>query len=259
VRTDDGVDGVGEATVTARWSGESVWSTLATVRYVLAPAIIGCNPFDTIKVKVGGEPAADIERVRAVREAIGPELNLVIDANCGWDADTAIHCINELANCNLALVEQPTPNGDYAAMGQVRRATKPKVMADDICFDLIHARELVRNDCCDVISVYPGKNGGIGKAKQIADFAARHRVACSIGSNLEWDIATAAMGHLIVATQNLQIEQFPGDICGPIYHESRIAKNPVSINGAVTSITDQPGLGIEVDWKLVQSSEITQS
>ena len=48
--------------------------------------------FTTIKVKVGRDPAADVERVRAVREAIGPDIALTIDANCGWDADTAIRC-----------------------------------------------------------------------------------------------------------------------------------------------------------------------
>ena len=73
-------------------------------------------------------------------------------------------------------------------------------MADDICFNLVHARELVRNECCDVISVYPGKQGGIRKARQIVDFAAAHGVACSIGSNLELDVATAAMAHLVVAS-----------------------------------------------------------
>jgi muconate cycloisomerase len=144
--------------------------------------------FTTIKVKVGTDPAADIERVRAVRAAIGPDIALTVDANCGWDADTAIRAINELADCRLALDEQPTPDGDYAALARVRRETSVPVMADDICFNLAHARELVRNECCDVISVYPGKQGGIRKAQQIVDFAAAHGVACSIGSNLELDV-----------------------------------------------------------------------
>jgi muconate cycloisomerase len=97
----------------------------------------------------------------------------------------------------------------------MRRATRVPVMADDICFNLVHAKELVRNECCDVISVYPGKNGGIRKSREIVEFAERHGVACTIGSNLEWDVATAAMGHLIVACPNLQVERYPGDIHGP--------------------------------------------
>ena len=100
------------------------------------------------------------------------------------------------------------------------------VMADDICFNLVHAQELVRNDCCDVISVYPGKQGGIRKAKEIVDFAAAHGVACSIGSNLELDVATAAMAHLVVACPNMQVEKYPGDMLGADYHELRVATNP---------------------------------
>ncbi len=204
--------------------------------------------FDTIKVKVGTTAERDLARVRAVREVIGPDRNLMIDANCGWDVETAIYCINELEDCRLWLVEQPTPDGDYAALARVRRETRPPVMADDICFDMAHARELIRNDCCDVISLYPGKNGGIRKAKAIAEFAAAHGVACSIGSNLEYDVATAAMCHLIVATQNIQIEKYPGDVLGPAYHVASVVKQPIAIEGPVTTITDAPGLGVEVDW-----------
>ena len=210
--------------------------------------------FETLKVKVGGKPEEDIARVRAVREAIGPERRLVIDANCGWDVNTAIHCVKQLLDCNLLLVEQPTPDGDYAAIARVRRETGARVMADDMCFNLVHAQELIRNQACDVISVYPGKNGGIRKSRQITTFCESHGVATSIGSNLEFDIATAAMGHLIVATSNLQVEQYPGDIYGPAYYEFRIVKQPLAIRGPTTTISDRPGLGVEVDWDLVRAN-----
>ena len=208
--------------------------------------------FTTIKVKVGTDPKADVVRVRTVREAIGPDVALTVDANCGWSAETAIRCLDELVDCRLALVEQPTPDGDYEALARVRRATRVPVMADDICFNLAHARELIRNECCDVISVYPGKQGGIRKAKEIVDFAAAHGVACSIGSNLELDVATAAMAHLVVACENMQVEKYPGDMLGADYHELRVAKQPLEITGPITTLTARPGLGVEVDWDLVK-------
>lgn len=208
--------------------------------------------FKTIKVKVGREPESDVARVRAVRAAIGPEIELTIDANCGWDADTAIRCVRELADCKLALNEQPTPDGDYQALARVRRETDVPVMADDICFNLVHARELIRNNCCDVISIYPGKQGGIRKAKEVVEFAAAHGMACSIGSNLELDVATAAMAHLVVACPNVQVEKYPGDMLGADYHEIRVAKNPLQIDGPITTITDAPGLGVQVDWERVR-------
>jgi muconate cycloisomerase len=332
VLTDNGLEGIGEATVMPRWSGETVWGAQAMIDHVFAPLLLGLDPqdldeierrmdksaahnwfakaaiemacwdiqgkaanrpvyellggakrplairsrfslgaypieqarerakervasgFTTIKVKVGTDPAADIERVRAVRETIGPDLALTVDANCGWSVESAIHCVRELADCRIALVEQPTPDGDYAGMARVRRETGREVMADECCFNLVHAHELVRNECCDVISLYPGKNGGIRKSKAIAEYAASHGIACSIGSNLEWDIATAAMGHLIVASQNMQVEKYPGDLLGPIYHEFSIVRDPIQIVGPITTMTDRPGLGVEVDWNAVRAN-----
>jgi len=209
--------------------------------------------FTTIKVKVGSDAAADVRRVRAVRHAIGPYIALTVDANCGWPVETAIRAIREMHDCGLALVEQPTPDGDYAALARVRRETEVPIMADDICFNLAHAQELIHGDCCDVISVYPGKQGGIRKAREIVDVAAAAGVACSIGSNLELDVGTAAMAHLVVACPNMQVEKYPGDLLGADYHEIRIAKNPVRIEGPITTITDAPGLGVDVDWQLVRS------
>lgn len=210
--------------------------------------------FTTIKVKVGKNVAEDVERVRVVRETIGPDLEIVIDANCGYDAETAIESVRQMAPYRVALFEQPTPDGDYEGIARVRRAISPEVevMADDMCFNLAHARELVRNQGCDCISVYPGKNGGIRKTIEIVDFAAEHGIACSIGSNLELDIATAAMGHVVVARQNMQVEKYPGDTLGPIYHEFSLVHQPVRIEGPEVTVPDQPGLGVEVDWQLAR-------
>lgn len=208
--------------------------------------------FTTIKVKVGTGPRDDVERVRIVREVIGPNVALTIDANGGWDVDTAIRCIRELDDCRLTLVEQPIPPGDYTGLRKVRSETGAKILADESCFDLIHAQELIQHQCCDAISLYPGKNGGIRKAREIAQLAAQHGIACSIGSNLEWDLATAAMAHFIVATPNMQIERYPGDVLGPDYHELSIAKNPLKIEGPFTTLNTGSGLGIDVNFDVVE-------
>jgi muconate cycloisomerase len=154
------------------------------------------------------------------------------------------------------LVEQPIPPGDYTGLARVRRETGARILADESCFDLVHAQELIRHDCCDFITIYPGKNGGIRKAKEIAELAAMSGIACTIGSNLEWDVATAAMLHLIVATPNLQIESIPGDVLGPDYHEVSIARNPLRIQGPCTTLNDGPGLGVEIDLQVVDRHRI---
>lgn len=335
VETDAGIEGVGEATVMERWSGETVWGARALIDNVLAPRLVDFDPYDiegidscmdrscrhnwfaksaiemacwdiqgkdsdqpvyellggavrpreircrfsmgaypperarrragelveegfkTIKVKVGTDPDEDIERVHIVREVIGPDLEMVIDANCGWDAETAISSFERMRDCNISLFEQPTTDGDYGALAQVRRAIAPtQVMADDIVFDRMHAFNCLRTEACDVISVYPGKNGGIRKCKEIVEVAEQHGVACSMGSNLEWDIATAAMCHVVVACPNLKIEEYPGDILGPDYHEISVVTEPLRIAGPIVELPDRPGLGVDVDWSIVEKHRL---
>lgn len=208
--------------------------------------------FTTIKVKVGTGLDDDISRVQAVREAIGPDYEIVIDANCGYDAATAIEAATAMKEFNIGLFEQPTPRDDYQGLAEVRHAIDPPVMADDICFDEFHARECIRNNACDVISVYPGKMGGIRKARRIVDIAEEAGIACSIGSNLELDIASAAMCHLVVGSRNMDIERYPGDIMGPDYHEIRIVKEPLTISGPTITVSDRAGLGVDIDWEIVE-------
>jgi len=69
----------------------------------------------------------------------------------------------EMQPLNLALIEQPTPDGDFSGLARLRSTTQVPVMADDMVFDLVDAEELIRHKACDVISVYPGKNGGTGE------------------------------------------------------------------------------------------------
>lgn len=335
VHTSDDVFGLGEATVTPRWSGETAFGAKALIENVFTPVLIGCDPtdiveidarldavavdnwfakaaiemacwdiagrvankpvyellggacrpltirnrfslgayspeviqararervaagFDTVKVKVGTDPTADVIRVRAVREAIGPNIKLTIDANGGWNEADAIGCLTKLADCNLTLVEQPLPRGNYSGLKRLKQATGQKILADESCFDRVEAQELIEQGCCDALSLYPGKQGGIRKAREIAAFAAEHNIPCTIGSNLEWDIGAAAMLHFIVATPNMQVELYPGDCLGPFYHEFSLAKNPLVIEGPFTTLNSRPGLGIELDWDLVKQHRLT--
>lgn len=208
--------------------------------------------FDTIKVKVGTHLDEDVERVRIVRETAGPQVSLVIDANGGYDAATAIEAYRRMEGERVGLFEQPVPRGDVSGMRAVRQAVGCPVMADESVFDIDQARELLDREACDVLSVYPGKNGGLRKTREIVEEAERRGVACSIGSNLELDVATAAMCRLATGCRNVRIERFPGDILGPEYHETRIARDPWKIEGPTVFSGDGPGLGVEVEWGLVE-------
>ena len=327
--TEDGLVGAGEATVTARWSGETVWGAQAIIEKMFGPIVIGCDPedietisarmdavavgnwfakaaiemacwdvigkaaakpvyellggavrsltirnrfslgayepevareraqqlvaagFQTIKVKVGTDATKDVARVKAVREAIGADTELTIDANGGWSFKDAAACLSQLTDCNVALVEQPLARGDYAETKKLRDEFGIRILADESCFDAVHVQEVIERQCCDAITLYPGKQGGIAKARAMAGQAEQHGIPCTIGSNLEWDVGAAAMMHFVISTPNVQIETIPGDCLGPSYHEFSIVHEPLQIDGPFTTLPSAAGLGVEVDWNLV--------
>ena len=91
-------------------------------------------------------------------------------------------------------------------------------MLDESIFTPRDALEAIREDACDLISIYPGKNSGILRSLEIAQMAAAAGLQCTIGSNLEMDLGTAAMLHLAVAVPQLSTA-VDHDIIGPLYYE----------------------------------------
>ncbi|MBK7472170.1 MAG: hypothetical protein IPI73_17725 [Betaproteobacteria bacterium] len=89
--------------------------------------------FRSAKIKVGGGIELDRDRVRAVRQAAGPEFGIRIDANAGYDADTSIKLARMVADCDLQLFEQPVPADDLAGMARAREAAGIPIMADESC------------------------------------------------------------------------------------------------------------------------------
>ena len=205
--------------------------------------------FTAMKVKVGLGPDADVERVRAVREAIGPNIKLGVDANGGWPTpQIAADTINRICDlAKIAFAEQPVWAGDHEDLAAVRRHVNVPIIADESLYTLADARALVRANACDVFSVYVGKAGGIGPAKQIADFAVTEGIKCTIGSNLELGVGSAAMLHLGCAHRGITPDDYPCDIIGPFYYEDDILKQPLSLAGGRAVPTDTPGLGVALD------------
>ncbi len=182
-----------------------------------------------IKVKVGRDehPAGDVERLRAVRDAIGPTVFLSVDANGGYTVDQAVWAASRFERLDVALFEQPTPRGDHGAMAQVRRRCGLPIMADERVFTPQDALAIIRAEAADVFSLYPGKHGGIRATQAIAAMAEAAGIPCTIGSNLEREVATAAMAHVTVATANICCERFPGDLIGPLYFEQPLSRTPL--------------------------------
>ena len=214
--------------------------------------------FTAMKVKVGLGPDADVERVRAVRAAIGPDIKLGVDANGGWPtAEVAVATIRRICDvAKIAFAEQPVPAGDHEEMAAVRRQVAVPVIADESLYTLADARALVRVKACDVFSVYIGKAGGIGPARTIAAYAVEQGIKCTIGSNLELGVGSAAMLHLGCAHRGITPDEYPCDIIGPFYYEDDILRQPLLLASGRAVPPDRPGFGVDLDDAKVEKYRV---
>jgi muconate cycloisomerase len=329
VHTDQGIIGLGEATVAPRWTGETWQSAMAGIETLFAPALVGSDPrnitqarqtmdvvcklnpftkcgieialwdiagkaanqpvyqllggkvrdaarikmvvgaFDLprarslaeqflkwgvscIKVKTGLVPEEDVARVKAVREVAGPDVPITIDSNCGWSVTSAKQTLRRLADLGVTVAEQPIPPNDPAAMAEVRKDTTIPIMADESVFTLLDAWQLTLHRACDILSIYPGKHGGIAGTAEIVHVAKAAGLKCAIGSNLELGIGTAAMLHVAAAFPEIDSELCPADLIGPLYHEADLLKEPLPLGPVVARVPDGPGLGVELDEEQVR-------
>jgi L-alanine-DL-glutamate epimerase-like enolase superfamily enzyme len=196
-----------------------------------------------VKVGVGGVPA-DLERVRAVRAEIGPSIPLGVDANGGWTVEEAVAAVRALEDCGLQYVEQPVPRGDFPALRAVRDQVGIPVMADESVWTAADVETLLALDAADIVSVYPGKMGGIGASLALARRLAEAGKVVYIGSNLELDFGTAAMAHLAVGLPGGDFDRLHSDIVGTLYHEEAFGDPPVKPRNGCIAPPVGVGLGV---------------
>jgi muconate cycloisomerase len=149
-----------------------------------------------VKVKVGFDD--DVARVAAVREALGPEASLRLDANGAWSFARAVEVLTAVAPLGIAAVEQPLPRGgDYP---RLRAAVSVPLMADESLVTLADAEALIADRAVDFFNVRVSKCGGLARSLAIAARAAQAGLGIQIGSQVgETAILAAAGRHLAAA------------------------------------------------------------
>jgi muconate cycloisomerase len=209
--------------------------------------------FRAMKVKVGIDDAQDVARVREVRRTIGAGVRLGIDANGAWTVAQAVDMIGRLSEFDLWFAEQPVAPGDMEWLAEVRDRVEAPVVADESLYSAHDAMALARAGAADVFSIYVGKAGGIAPAREIAGIAEAAGLGCTIGSNLEMGIGSAAMIHLAMATNGIQ---WPCDIIGPLFYTDDLLTEALAIRGGEATAPERPGLGVELDEEKVRQYRV---
>ena len=199
--------------------------------------------FETLKIKVGKDPALDIERIKAIYAAVNERALIRLDANQGWTAKQTVSVMRALEESGvvLELVEQPVRGDDIAGMKYVTDRINTPVMADESSFGPREAIELINMRAADIINIKLMKTGGISNAIKIADIAGTFGIDCMIGCMLESSIGVAAAAHIAVAKSSV-ISMV--DLDTPALGLFDPVKSGVSFNNADITISDAPGLGI---------------
>jgi muconate cycloisomerase len=200
----------------------------------------------TLKFKIGVPDFDDVERLRAVREAIGDEPVFTVDANGAYTTlESAVSAIEALAPYSLALVEQPVPRERKALLAAVRARVSTPVLADEAIFTIQDLREMLDLDACDFVSLYPGKNGGVTHCIEMAGLAASAGKACALGSNLETDLGQAAMLGVAAALTAFPVESLPCDLGASLFYEASSIKNPLALQCGRVLLPSGAGFGVE--------------
>lgn len=188
--------------------------------------------FQILKVKVGKEGIKDVERIKAIREAVGKDIAIRVDANQGWNAKDAVRIIHAMedAGLDIDLVEQPVKAHDIQGMQFITSRVATPILADESVFSAEDAIRIIQERAADLINIKLMKTGGIYEALKICNIAEIYGVECMIGCMLESKIAVSAAAHLAAAKGIITRADLDGpSLCkidpyegGPIYEGAKI-------------------------------------
>ena len=196
-----------------------------------------------IKIKVGEDPDLDLRRVQAVRQAIGPEVKLRIDANQGWSVSQAISALKRMEPYQVEFCEQPVKDSDIYGLRQVRTQSPVPIMADESLFGPADAIKLIKEEACDYFNIKLMKAGGILNSLKIAHVAAAANIKCMVGCMLETRLGLTAAAHLVASQKNIVF----ADLDGNSEHKVDPIIDGIRVDRGTIYLPEKPGLGCEVD------------
>lgn len=197
-----------------------------------------------LKVKLGKNAIEDIERMKRIRAAVGPDVGLRIDANQGWSFEDAKMALNGMKDINIEFCEQPMRTWFDDLLPDLIASSPIKIMADESCYNHHDARKLIKHHATDYINIKFSKSGGILEALKIQSTAEDAGIKCMIGSMLESRLALSAKLHFVYAAPNVHF--FDLDTC-KLGHLVDPVIDGAQYNGYHLDIDEKPGIGADVN------------
>ncbi len=210
-----------------------------------------------VKVQIGwpasrGGARTDVRTVAAVREAVGPDIDLMLDANGAYDVGTAVRVGRQLEGLDIAWLEEPVPADDLDGYAHLRRSVRIPLAAGETEFGLFGFRDLIARGCLDVLQPEVARIGGITPARRLWALAHAHNLAYAPHTGFSGGIAHVASLHLAAAAPNFMTYEYMG---------TQYVQNPLrdifttpfpSPDAGFIAVPQGPGLGVDVDPEAVR-------
>ncbi|MEJ0103005.1 MAG: dipeptide epimerase [Bacteroidota bacterium] len=208
--------------------------------------------YPAIKIKLGKNGEMDVLRIKAIREAVGDEIPLRIDANQGWDIEEAIATLKALAQFNIQHCEEPIARWAFMQLSRVRRESPIPVMSDESCGDEHDAERLIQLGACDYMNIKLGKSGGLFKALKMVTLAEAANIHLQVGAFMESRLAMTAFAHFSLCSPAIVHYDFDTAL---MFSEDPVSGGIVYKENGVIEVPEIPGLGAFIDEKWLEKME----
>lgn len=212
--------------------------------------------FKAVKMRVGamdGSPSISANRVKAARQALGPEIDLMVDAHGTYTVGTAKRFAHMVADCDLAWFEEPLIADDKQGMAEVRAATNIPIAAGESEATRFEFRDLIVERAVDVLQPDPGFCGGITEIMRIADLASTFNLRFAPHLWAGAPCFFAGLHVCAAASSSFIIEYSLG--ANPMIHD--LSAEKVDVSDGMIGIPDTPGLGLEVNEEVIKRYAVT--
>ena len=221
--------------------------------------------YKTLVVKIGRDPATDLERLARVREAVGDEVNLRLDANEAFWPEQAIGIIRRMERYHPEFVEEPVKRWDLDGMAKVARSVGVPISSDESNTSLESVMKIIQKGAAGIINIKISKNGGLTRSKKIAALAEAAGIPCIVGGANTYEVGRQACRHFAVSTPQAQMGM-GSEGCAPA-SQSKIddvtkavmTYEDVTRGNGFVGVLPGPGLGVELDEEKIRKYSVQRA
>jgi len=206
----------------------------------------------SFKIKVGKNVTKDIELIKLLRENMGNEINLYVDANQAYTVEEAIQAIRKMQEYNIRLVEEPVAWWNTRGKKRIAQMLELPIMADESAITPQLVLNEIENGTAGVFSVKIPRTG-IRNSRLIVHLAEQSGIPCLIGTQSETSIGARAAIHVAAALKNISL---PSEISFFINLKDEIVKNPLKLENGFVRVPEENGVGTIIDYDKLNNYKV---